>query len=275
MANTVEKQKNRPIEVSSMSQKTKIKMTDEQKTENPIFVEGLAGIGHIGRNTVSYIAENLGARKIGEIHSHHFPPYTIVNDDKTAQNIKNNIYELQREDKQDVVFLEGNAQASTPLGHYEIAEKVLDLIQELGSTEIITVGGYGTGDVVEDPEVMGVTSEKDLQEKYSDYDITFDHDVDQIVGVSGLLIGLGQDRGYEGLCILGETPGFLLSDPKSTEAVIEVVESLIDEDIDLSDLDEKVEESQEVLKKIRNLKKKQGQEQDQQGQGSPDLGYIG
>ena len=68
--------------------KTTIKMTDEQETENPLFIEGLAGVGHIGRNTVSYVAESMEAKKIGEITSSHFPPYAIVSDDKTVQTIK-------------------------------------------------------------------------------------------------------------------------------------------------------------------------------------------
>lgn len=256
--------------------KTTIKMTAEQETENPLFIEGLAGVGHIGRNTVSYVAESMDARKIGEIKSSHFPPYTIVSDEKTVQTIKNEIYELKRDGKQDLVFLEGNAQANNPEGHHEVAEKVMDLVEKVGSTEIVTVGGYGTGDVVEDPDVMGVTTEENLQEEYEEYGITFEHDVDQVVGVSGLLLGLAQERGYEGLCILGETPGFLLSDPKSTEEVIKKLESIIDADLDYSELDEKVEESQEILKKIRNLKEKQGQGQDQDGSSqAPDLGYIG
>ncbi|MFB6204234.1 MAG: proteasome assembly chaperone family protein [Candidatus Nanohaloarchaea archaeon] len=254
--------------------KTYVKKLNEPETENPLFVEGLAGIGHIGRNCVSYVAEHLEAEKIAELHSHHFPPYTIVHDDKTVDIIQNDIYELKREDARDIVFLEGNAQASTPEGHYEVAEKILDFAEELGVEEIITIGGYGTGDVVEDPDVMGVTTSTEYREKFEDLGIEFDHDVGQIVGASGLLLGLGKNRGFEGLSLLGETPGFLLSDPKSTEAVLNVVEQIIDEDIDYSALDEKVQESQKILKKINNLQQQQGQGQDQDS-GSPDLGYIG
>lgn len=253
--------------------KTEVKLDKEPEVENPVFIEGLAGIGHIGRNCVSYLAEHLGAEKIGELHSHHFPPYTIVTDDKTVEIIKNDIYQLKRDDKPDVVLLEGNAQASTPEGHYQVAEKILDFVEKVDASEIITIGGYGTGDVVEDPDVMGVTTSKDNRERYEGHGISFDHDVGQIVGASGLLLGLGKERGYEGLCILGETPGFLLSDPKSTETVLNVVEDLLDEDLDYSELDKKVEESQEILKKLRNLQNQQGQQD--QDSGSPDLGYIG
>jgi uncharacterized protein (TIGR00162 family) len=252
-------------------EKTRIELEREVEAENPVFVEGLAGIGHIGRNTVSYIADQTEAEEIGEVSSHHFPPHTIVNDDKTVEPIKNKIYELKR-DGRDIILLEGNAQAGTPEGHHEVAEKVMNFIEDIGAEEVITVGGYGTGDVVEDPEVFGAVSLEEMKEKYSDSGIQFEHDVGQIVGISGLLIGLAQDREMDGLCLLGETPGFLLSDPKSTEAVLQALEDILGLDLDYSKLDEKVEESQEVLKKLQNLKKSQKPDEEQQ---SSDLGYIG
>jgi uncharacterized protein (TIGR00162 family) len=253
-----------------MSQ-TELKLDKEPEVENPLFIEGLAGIGHIGRNCVSYLADSLDAEKIGEIHSHHFPPYTIVTDDKKVEMIKNNIYQLQREDARDIILLEGNAQASNPEGHYDIAETILDFVEDLEVDEILTIGGYGTGDVVEEPEVFGAVTNDEQRDKYEDF-LEFDHEVGQIVGVSGLLVSMGQERGMEGVCVLGETPGFLLSDPKSTEAVLQALEKILDVDLDYSDLDEKVQESQEVLKKLKNLKNSQSPDQDQQGS---DLGYIG
>ncbi|MFB6114808.1 MAG: PAC2 family protein, partial [Candidatus Nanohalobium sp.] len=163
-----------------MSQ-TELKLDKEPDVEKPLFIEGLAGIGHIGRNSVSYLAENLDAEKIGEIHSHHFPPYTVVKDDKTVEMIKNNIYQLQRNDAKDIILLEGNAQASNPEGHYDIAETILEFVEDLEADEILTIGGYGTGDVVEDPEVFGAVTSDEQKEKYDEF-LEFDHEVGQIVG---------------------------------------------------------------------------------------------
>jgi uncharacterized protein (TIGR00162 family) len=248
---------------------TKIKLEKQPDVENPVFIEGLAGIGHIGKTSVAYLADHLDAEKIGELHSHHFPPYTIVNDDKSAQLLKNNIYQFKGDT--DIILIEGNAQASTPEGHFEVAEKIMNFVDDVDPETIITIGGYGTGDVVEDPDVFGVVTNPDLVDDYEGDGIEFDHEVDQIVGASGLLLGLGRERDYDGICLLGETPGFLLSDPKSTEAVLKSIESILGIDIDYADLDEKVEESQEILKKLQNLKQQQGQDQDQ----NSDLGYIG
>lgn len=253
---------------------TQMEIEKELKVENPIIVEGLAGIGHIGRNVVSYLADHLEAEKVGEIYSEHFPPYTIITDDQTVELIKNNIYQHERENKRDLILIEGNAQSSTSQGHYEITEKILELTEKAETKEIITIGGYGTGDVVEDPDVFGATTEKDLQEKYKDI-VEFDHDIGQIVGVSGLLLGIGKRREIEGLCLLGETPGFLMSDPKSTEKVLNALEEILELDIDYSDLDKKVEESQEVLKKLKKLQQNQSPDQEKSQQGGSDLGYIG
>ncbi|MFO7793404.1 MAG: proteasome assembly chaperone family protein [Candidatus Nanohaloarchaea archaeon] len=250
---------------------TEIRLDSELELENPLFIEGLAGIGHIGRNCVSFLADNLDAEKVGELHSHHFPPYTIIEDDKTVKALQNDIFVAEINGR-DVVLLEGNAQASSPQGHYEIAEKVLDFTDEIGADEIITIGGYGKGEVVEQPEVFGAVTSEDIKNDYSDAGVQFDHDVGQIVGISGLLLGLGEGRGKSGIALLGETPGFLMSDPKSTEAVLQILEKALDIDLDYSSLDEKVEESQEVLKKLQNLKG--SKEQDESSQSS-DLGYIG
>lgn len=250
---------------------TEIKLEEELNVENPLFIEGLAGIGHIGRNCVSFLADNLDADKVGELYSHHFPPYTIVKDDKTLKALQNDIYVAEANGR-DIVLMEGNAQASSPQGHYEIADEVLDFTDEINADEIITIGGYGKGEVVEQPEVFGATTSIDVKEDYSDYGIQFDHDVGQIVGISGLLLGLGESRGKHGIALLGETPGFLMSDPKSTESVLEIIEKILDVELDYSTLDDKVEESQEVLKKLKNLKSSQESEDTQK---SSDLGYIG
>lgn len=252
----------------------RVDMDKEFDVENPVFIEGLAGIGHIGKTTVAYLADHLEATKVGELYSHHFPPYTIVKDNKTVELLKNDIYQLEREDARDIVLIEGNAQASTPEGHYEVAEKIMELVDEVNASEIITVGGYGTGDVVEEPDVFGAVTTEKVRKEYEDLGIEFDHEVGQIVGASGLILGLGHEREYPGICLLGETPGFLLSDPNATEAVLKAIEKILDLDLDYEELDEKVKESQEVLKKLQNIQDKQGQDQDGQ-QSQQDLGYIG
>ena len=244
---------------------------DDTEVKNPVLVEGLAGIGHIGKTTVAYLVEHLNAEEIGEIESSHFPPFTLIDDDKHIELLTNTIYGLEREDGRDLVLVEGDAQASTNEGHYEVAETILDLADEVDAHEIVTVGGYGTGDVVDEPDVFGAVTADEMKEKFDG--VSFDHEVGQIVGASGLVLGLGENRGYGGVALLGETPGFLLSDPSATEAVLQSLEGAMNLDLDYDDLEDKVQESQDVLEKLQNLKQQQ-QQGEKENQGG-DLGYIG
>lgn len=257
---------------------TEIIWEDEKpELEEPLLVEGLTGIGHIGRTAVHYLIDHLETEKLAEVISHHFPHWAIVNDDKELDILKNELYLYEREGERDVIFLIGDAQSIDPQGHYEVAHSILDIVDEWGTEEIVTIGGYGTGEMIEDePDVFGVVTDKEDKDKYEELGVSFDHSVGQIVGATGLLLGIGKRYGMHGVALLGETPGFLLSDPKATESVLEVLGKMLDMDIDYDNLDEKVEEVEEVMKRVQELQKQAQQQQQKGGEGEGDeLGYIG
>lgn len=248
---------------------------EKPEIENPVVVEGLTGIGHIGRTAVHYLIDHLETEKIGEIISNHFPHWAIVNEDKTLDILKNELHLLEREDEQDIVFLIGDAQSVDPMGHYEVVHDILDVLEDWDTEDLVTIGGYGTGETVEgEPEVFGVVTGEELKDEYTDYGVSFEHSVGQIVGATGLLLGIGKRYGMEGVALLGETPGFLLSDPKATEKVLNVLEERFGFDLDYENLDEKVEEVENVMKKIQQLQKQAQQQQQGEGEGD-ELGYIG
>ena len=62
------------------------------KLKNPIMVEGLPGVGHVGKLVADHIVEELKAEKIIEVYSQHFPPQVLVMDDGTVRLVKNEIY---------------------------------------------------------------------------------------------------------------------------------------------------------------------------------------
>ncbi len=253
---------------------TEIIITKKPDLKNPIFVEGLTGIGHIGRSAVSYLIDKLGAIKFGEIYSNHFPHIAIVNDSGEMELLTNELYYLKSKGKQpDIIFLTGHTQSITPEGHYEVAYKIVDLIRQYNVKELITIGGYGVGDLIDDPLVLGIPTNKKLKSKYEKFGVIFEHSVGQVVGATGLLLAVGKRFGLNGVCLLGETPGFLLSDPKATEKVLNVLERILNIKIDYTDLNKKIKEAEKVIKKVQEL---QGQIlQNQKGDKDKDTGYIG
>jgi proteasome assembly chaperone (PAC2) family protein len=55
------------------------------KLENPILIEGLPGIGNVGKLAVEHLIEKMNAVKFAEIYSRDFPPQVFINTDGTVK----------------------------------------------------------------------------------------------------------------------------------------------------------------------------------------------
>ena len=101
-------------------------------------------------------------------------------------------------------------------------------------------------------------------------------EVTQIVGAAGVIVGEATRLNVDAVCLMGETSGLLLSDPKATEAVLEVLAKYLKLDIDLSRIKEHVAEVEKVLKKIDDMQRKALNQLVKKKDGDDEsLGYIG
>ncbi len=73
-----------------------------------------------------------------------------------------------------------------------------------------------------------------------------------IVGASGLLLGMGKIRGFQGTCLMGETPGYLV-DPKSAKAVLKVLMKATTIKVGLSALEKKAKEIEHIAHQLREI----------------------
>ncbi|MEM5829882.1 MAG: proteasome assembly chaperone family protein [Candidatus Aenigmatarchaeota archaeon] len=240
---------------------TKIIEFERPKLKNPIFIEGLPGIGNVGRIAAGYLVEELRAKKFAELYSSHFMPFVLLHENSSVHVLKNEFYywKAKNKNQRDLILLIGDSQSIDPEGHYEIVETILDYIQKFGVKEIFALAGLSIGEEKEKPKVIGTVSDPELVKKYEKYGIDFQsaNKVGTIVGASGLFIGLGKIRKMEGVCLLGETIGLpIIPDPKSAEAVLNVLTKILNLKIDISRLGKKVKEMEELIKKVENVQKK-------------------
>jgi uncharacterized protein (TIGR00162 family) len=240
---------------------TKIIEFEKPKLNNPIFVEGLPGIGNVGRIAAGYLVEELKAKKFAELFSSHFMPFVLLHENSSVHVLKNEFYywKAKNKNQRDLIILIGDSQSTDPEGHYEIVETILDYLQKFGVKEIFALAGLSIGEEKEKPRVVGAVSDPELIKKYEKYEIDFQsvNRVGTIVGASGLFIGLGKLRGMKGVCLLGETLGFpIIPDPKSAEAVLSVLTKILNLKIDTSKLGRKVKEMEELIKKVEDVQKK-------------------
>jgi uncharacterized protein (TIGR00162 family) len=254
---------------------TKIIVDKKPKLKNPICLVGLPGIGNIGRIAIGYMVHELKAKKFAELFSPYFFPFVMIHNNM-IHTLRNEFYYYKGKDR-DLILLIGDCQTYDPKGHYEVVGKILELLKELGCKQIITVGGFGTGQVSEKPKVYGSVTDSDMLKKYKKFGIDFDisGQIGTIVGASGLLIGLSKLYGIKGMILLGETTGFpIITDPTAAESVLEVLRKILKIKLDLSKLDEKVKAMHDFIKKLESIQK-QAIEQMGKEKKSEELKYIG
>ncbi len=238
-----------------------IEVAKRPKLKNPIFIEGLPGVGNVGRIAAGYLAEELKAVKFAELFSSHFMPFVLLHQSSAVHVLKNEFYywKARKKGERDLIILIGDSQSIDPEGHYEIVESILKYITKFNVKEIFALAGLSVGEIVEKPKVIGVVSEPELVKKYKKYGIDFDTGakVGTIVGAAGLLVGLGRYYGMKGVCLLGETIGFpIIPDPRSAEAVLNVLSKILNIKIDTSKLQTKIKEMEEFIKKLQDIEKK-------------------
>jgi hypothetical protein len=241
---------------------TKIIELKKPKFKNPILIEGLPGIGNVGRMAAGYLAEELKAKKFAEILSSHFMPFVLLHQSSAVHMLKNELYywKSKKRNQRDLIILIGDSQSVSPEGHYEVIETILNYLEKFKVKEIFTLAGLGIKEQVEVPKVVGAVSDPELVKKYKKYGIDFNTGakVGTIAGASGLLLGLGRYYKMKGVCLLGETSGFsLIPDPKSAEQILKILTKILNVKIDLSKLDKKVKEMEEFLKKVRTMESKE------------------
>ena len=260
---------------------TEIRYLEKPKLDNPILVEGLPGVGNIGRVAVGYLVEELKAKKFATMYSKWFFPFVMLQDNYLVHLPNNEFfyYKAKSKGERDLIFLIGDCQSLTPHGHYDVSRKILELAEAFGCKELITIGGLATGEIEEKPKVIGAATHKELLAKYKNLEINFNagEKVGYIVGAAGLLLGLGKEKGMKGICLLGETSGFpIVTDPKSAEGVLSALIKIIGLKIDMGKLEQRVKEMENFIKKVESLQKRALMQMTKEGKPPKDeTRYIG
>ena len=224
--------------------------------KNPILIEGLPGIGNVGKLAVEHMIDTIKAKKFAELYCKDFPPQVFINSDGTIELVKNEFYfwKAKKEKQRDLVLLTGDYQGLSSQGQYELVDNILALCKKLGVEEIYTLGGYGLGHEINKPKVLCATTHKTLVTEMKKHGAVFKKNEPGggIVGASGLLLGLGKLQGFKGVCFMGETPGYLV-DPNSAKAVLHILKSITNIDIDLTALEEKAKEIEQIAQQLKEI----------------------
>ncbi|MEF8882836.1 MAG: proteasome assembly chaperone family protein [Halapricum sp.] len=230
-----------------------IEVLAEPDLEEPVLVEGLPGVGHVGKLAAEHVLEELDSELVCRVYSTHFPPQVSV-DEGTAELAHAEFHAVETESGSDILTLTGDHQAQDNAGHYGLTDTFLDVAERFGVERVFALGGVPTGELIEEYDVLGAATTEEMIDGLEDAGVEFreDEPAGGIVGVSGLLLGLSGRRDFPAACLMGETSGYLV-DPKSAQAVLEVLQDVIGFEVDFSSLEDRADEMEEVVRKIQEM----------------------
>jgi len=229
------------------------------KLYDPILIEGLPGIGNVGKITADFLVESLEAVKLYSFFSYKFPHSVFVGVSSLVEMPKIEIYykKFNNPKKRDLLILVGDIQPIDEESCWRFCDEVITLLKQFKCDEIVTTGGIGLQQVPEKPRVYCTGNDPKLFKDYVQKGMGTEKDlfgiVGPIVGVSGVLLGLGKKKGIKGVGLLGETFGHpMFLGVKGAQEVLNVIERKFHYGLDLKKMNKDIiEVEKDLIKKTQ------------------------
>jgi uncharacterized protein len=234
---------------------TYIKELMQIEPNNPVLIEGLPGLGLVGKIALRYLIKQLKPQKIAYLYSPHFPYFVLVNKKGNVRLLRGAFYYYKNPNgPNDIVLFTGDSQSQTIEGQYEIADQILDFSEKHGIKTIATIGGYRM-EPKEKPQVFIAATSQEILDKALQAGATLSTSGSPIVGTAGLILGLAKFKKISALCLLGETRGYL-PDPLAAKSILEVLKSTFNFDLDLTGLNEEIARAETMVTRLQQIEEK-------------------
>lgn len=224
------------------------KVSDAKIKPSAVVIQGLPGMGLIGKIAANYLINHFEAQEIARIYSSFFPPVVQI-DSKTSLGrlARMEIYAITKTTP-NLIILTGDAQPHD-IGIIQVLNCVLDYIIELKAETLICLGGLRVQE--EGPEVAGFGYDKKTLEWLEENDVKLLKG-GEVTGAVGVLSALAAERNLISFGLLGKLT-LAGTDPKASKALLKRLAKLYPLKLKLKDLDLTIEEAQAKNDRITSL----------------------
>ncbi|HEQ78835.1 MAG TPA: proteasome assembly chaperone family protein [Euryarchaeota archaeon] len=230
---------------------------NKPQLKEPVLIEGLPGVGNVGKLAADHMVDELETVHIASIYSKHLPPQVLIDEDGIIRLVSNELHGYKNPNKngQDLLIVTGDYQGMNHDGQYDISHKILDMAEEFGVSCVYTLGGYHVNQLIEIPKVLGAATKTEKVEEMKSFGVVFSKNEpgNGIVGASGLLLGLSKIRNIPAACLMGETYGYFVGDPNGAKAVLEILVKILGVSVDFSSLEKKAKELEYLTRRLKDL----------------------
>ena len=238
---------------------TEINILKKPTLKDPKLVGGLPGSGYVAKLVIDHLVKEMNAELFAEIYSYSFPPQVLVKEDGTVELMKNELYYSKDKGNGDLIILGGNAQAVSPEGQYELSDKALDFVKTLGVKTVYMTAAYITGEHVKKPKIFGTATDTSSLKEMEKHGVTIMNE-GSITGSNGLLFGLAKHKDMTGICLLGETSGYIV-DARAAQAVLEILSKMLNFKVDMTALENRAKETEKLIKKVEDMERRSMEQQ--------------
>lgn len=230
------------------------------KLNNPVLVEGLPGIGNVGKIAVDFLIEELKAKKLLSFFSYKLPRSVFVGEENLIEMPKIEVYykRFNGGERKDLLLLTGDVQPIDEESCYSFCDEIIKLAKKYNCSEIVTTGGIGLQNIPEKPKVFCTSNDKELLKEYtklSEVEKEIFGIVGPIVGVSGVLLGLSKKRDLKAAALLAETFGHpMYLGIKGAKELLKVVDKKFNLGLDIKKMSKEiVQVEKELMKKTKEF----------------------
>jgi hypothetical protein len=222
------------------------------KIKNAILIEGLPGIGNIGKLVVDFLIDELDAKDAFEFYSYDMPNMVFVNEDNLIEMAKIKVYiKKTKGRKPDILLLGGDTQPTENRASHEFANSIVNFAQKNNVKEIITIGGIGLQKEIKRPKVYCTSHSQKILKDYKKFKFNTNISgvVGPIFGASGLIVGIAGEKGINAAALLAETKNNPLNlGVKGAKEIIKKLNKKLNLNIDIKKLNS---ESKKIEKQLK------------------------
>lgn len=223
--------------------------------DNPILIQGLPGLGFVGKIAVDFLIDQLKPVKFAEVYSSYItlPDGDVginVEFDSTFTIPKYELYAYTK-NKPHFILLTGDIQPRS-WGQYNVARNILDFIESFGCETLVALGGYALRRRSE--EIYAVASDPsmidDLKKKFKVKPARSG----MIKGAFGVMLGLGKGRNLKCLGLLGATVS-AYPDLKASKNIVQLISKMFELNISFKEMDKKIKDMESRVKIFKDIRK--------------------
>lgn len=246
---------------------------------SPPLICGFPGTGYVGKMSVDHLINEMKAIHLADIYCTSFPPRVIVGSDGLVELTRNSMYYSKRTEsnESDFLFVTGDSQPIDPQTEYYLAEEILNIVKKFKTSLVITMGAYITGTFSDKPNVYCAATHKRALQLVGGENIVHLNE-GTVTGMNGLILGISKLFKMEGICLLGETSGYVM-DAIASKNVLHALMRVMNIKVGMQNIENRAKDTEMLIRTIeQQVANKMTSSPQVGGQVSskrqPDTGYI-